>query len=144
MYNELLLHPRCNVRNKRFKGALSLLGSLAYVSSQCSMVSVMLGSMNVYLTSTRMVRIYLLIKDDAYVELKKWVKIYQVKKKKQNILGERARCWNEQEMSDRKQLITNKFMMMKVEDIYSLQQSYFYFVEISFRSQVMYPIFTHL
>lgn len=91
-----------------------------------------------------MVRIYLLIKDDAYVELKKWVKIYQVKKKKQNILGERARCWNEQEMSDRKQLITNKFMMMKVEDIYSLQQSYFYFVEISFRSQVMYPIFTHL
>ena len=108
MYNELLLRPRCNVRIKRFKGALSLLGRLTYVSSWCSMVSAVLGSMHVNLTSTRTVRIYLLIKNNAYVELKKWVKIYQIKKRKQNILRERARCQNEQEMSDRKQLITNK------------------------------------
>lgn len=32
----------------------------------------------------------------------------QVKKEKEDILGEGASCRNEQEMSDRKKLITNK------------------------------------
>lgn len=48
------------------------------------------------------------IKDGVCAELQGWVKIDPVKKKEEDILEEQGRCRNEQEMSDRRKLITDK------------------------------------
>lgn len=48
------------------------------------------------------------IKGGVCAELERWKNIDQVKKEEEGIPGEGARYRNEQEMSDRKTLITNK------------------------------------
>lgn len=58
-------------------------------------------------------------KDDAWVELNRCVKTYEIEKGKQDILGEGARCGNEGEMHSKKQLITT----IKTENFYSFKQS---------------------
>lgn len=117
--------------DKRFKGALGLLESLTDISWQCSMErKSCAGVTHVFLTSTRMARIYFLIKSDAYIELKKWVEIYQVKKGSKTF-QEKQLCvrMNRKWVIGSSWLQTIWWWRLKV---FILSNTYFYFVEISF------------
>lgn len=127
----------CSVRNKRFKGTLLLLERLTYRSLQCNKeIAGLVG--HAYVSDLNQNGQNLLsIKGGVCAELERWKNIDQVKKEEEGIPGEGARYRNEQEMSDRKTLITNKLYDTEGWGPLFFPTKRFRFVKITFSLHVM-------